>query len=300
MTALTGLVTLAGLAAGCATKSVPPPRQSQQPVPPAIQQEFDTRAPQIAEAWEASGNAQTWQHGFIPLAGLTLDPEGDGTDATKVAISNGWYRLNALLLDPAPPGTITFPDGSTMTVPLETAEDAFQQIARTPPAGCSSGVTTTPRGSREPCKVLTVTGMVLAADNLPTSRGEAVVPVWRFTVAGLDSPVERVAVDPSAITEPPAAKGATPLRDILDPYSVVSAHGTTLTLQFMGGDSATHTVPLMYEDADTVVLGVWYTENGSDLVGVTRQLTVSLRAPIGTRVVLGVDGGNPVPPVAVG
>jgi hypothetical protein len=298
-TALTGLVTLAALVAGCAAGKAGPvstPRDTGQPVPPGIQHEFDTRAAQVAKEWEASGNAQAWQHGFVPLADLTVGSGGDGTEATKIALSEGWYRLRAPLPDPAPPGTVTFPDGSTMTVPLETAEDAYRQVAAPPPTDCSTGVTTEPNGAREPCKVLTVTAIDLGTDRLATSRGEASVPVWRFTVAGLPTPVERVAVDPRAITDPPTTKDkSVPLRDVIGAGSVSSASGTTLTFRFMGGDADRTTTPLLYEDAGVVVVAVWYVPGSSDLVGVMKPLTVTLRAPLGQRVVLGV-GGDPLPP----
>jgi hypothetical protein len=48
-----------------------------------------------------------------------------------------------------------------------------------------------------------VTDASLATMRLATSRGEATVPAWLFTVAELVVPVPHAAVAPSAITAPP-------------------------------------------------------------------------------------------------
>lgn len=317
-TTLAGIVTLAGLTAGCARKAngtgSPPPAGN------SVQQEFDTRAEHVAKAWEASGDAQKWRHGFVPLGDLTLAPNGDGTEATKFALVNGWYRLRAPLPDPAPPGTVTFPDGSTMSVPLETAEDAYQQIATAPPADCGKpeplptavrpippidstppsapgGGTSGSSGGQEPCAVLTVTQITLGTDQLLTSRGEATVPVWQFTVRGLDKPVERVAVDPSAITRSPATDGpGASLDGIAAGQSMASVNGTALTFRVTLGDCDKNVTPLVYEDAGAVVVGASYVNTASicDDMALIKSFDVTLRAPIGTRVVLDVVSGDPL------
>ena len=54
------------------------------------------------------------------------------------------------------------------------------------------------------CAALLVTGVTLGTVTLRTSRGEASVPAWLFTVRELATPVARVAVAPSAIAAEPA------------------------------------------------------------------------------------------------
>jgi len=318
-TALAGVLTLAGLAAGCAQKSAG--RESPPAASPA-QQEFDTRAAQVAKAWETSGTAQEWRHGFIPLANLTLTPNGDGTDATKFALVNGWYRLRAPLPHPVPTGTVTFPDGSTMTVPLEPAQDAYQQIATAPPAACGKpeplptaihpippinsappsasdggGGTSGSSGGQEPCTVLTITQITLGTDHLLTSRGEATVPVWQFTVPGLSEPVERVAVDPSAITRSPVTDDpGVRLDGIAAGQSLASVSGTALTFRVILGNCDKDVTPLVYEDSGAVVVGASFVNTASvcDDVALIKSFDVTLSAPVGARVVLDVVSGNPL------
>ncbi len=320
-TALASVLILAGLAAGCAQKTTGTGSSPGQPGD-STRQAFDKRAAQVAKAWEASGNAQKWQHGFIPLTGLTLAPNGDGTAATKFALVNGWYRLRAPLPHPMPQGTITFPDGSAMTVPLEPAQDAYQQIATAPPAGCGKPeplptairpvppITSVPpsapdggsgtsgsSGGQEPCTVLTITRIALGSDQLLTSRGEATVPGWQFTVSGLDKPVERVAVDPSAITQSPVTDGqGGRLDNIAAGQSLASAGGTALTFRVTLGDCDKNVTPLVYEDTGAVVVGASYTNTASvcDDMALIKSFDVTLSAPVGARVVLDVVSGNPL------
>lgn len=325
LTALTGLLALA-VVAGCAKN---PPGGAAAPgrdpsIPADVQREFDTRAADVAAAWKSSGIADNWRHGFVPLADLTLLPPGDGTDATKMALGQGWYQLRAAP-PPAPSrGKVVFPDGATMTVPLVQAEDAYRQIATDPPAGCATTGTPVVPGpppttrpvqppdsappsgdgggssgssGTVPCRVLTVTAVSLGTGHLLTSRGMATVPVWKFTVAGLDRPVERVAVDPSAVTPPPGidSPGAD-LPGIVGGQSLQSIDGTALTFRVVLGDCDVDIHPLAYEDADVVVVGATRTtpKGICDDMALIRPLRVTLGAPMGTRIVLDVSTGNPL------
>ncbi|HKD97539.1 MAG TPA: hypothetical protein VKB69_08025 [Micromonosporaceae bacterium] len=323
---LAGVLTMAAVGAGCAKDGPhragnPPARDPA--VPADVQREFDTRAAEVAEAWKTSGIAENWHHGFVPLSTLTLLPDGDGTDATKLALAQGWFQLRAPLLLPPPPGTVTFADGTTMKVPLQTVEDAYRQIATEPPAGCGATpapvvptpLPTTPdavppdsagpsdgggsSGSTGtvPCKLLTITNLTLGTDHLLTSRGVATVPVWQFHVPGLDKPVERVAVDPSAITPPPGidSPGAD-LPGIVGGQSIQSVDGTALTFRVVLGHCDVDVHALVYEDADVVVVGATKTtpKHICDDMAVIQPLDVTLGSPLGARVVLDVSTGNPL------
>jgi hypothetical protein len=240
-----------------------------------------------------------------------------------MALTQGWFQLRAPLLLPPPPGTIVFPDGATMKVPLETVEDAYRQIATEPPAGCgtegtpvvpaplpttrpveppdsappSGGDGTSGSTGTVPCKVLTVTELSLGTDHLLTSRGMATVPVWKFAVAGLDRPVERVAVDPAAITPPPGidSPGAD-LPGIVGGQSLQSADGTALTFRVVLGHCDVDVHPQVYEDADVVVVGASKTtpKGICDDMAVIQTLRVTLGTAMGARVVLDVSTGNPL------
>lgn len=290
--AIAGLLVLAGTAAGCGD-SVVVLGPGAPADPGAASAAFDTRAAEVARAWQTSGDVTTWQHGFVPLADLTVLPPGDGTGETKDALTNGRFVLQTPLSMPAPPpGRVTFADGTTMSVPLETAGAAFTEIA--------PGISTCPT-SADPaaaaCRVLQVTRVDLGTDTILTSRGPATVPMWQFTVAGLAPPVERVAVSPSVITRTPVSGGnGVSLPGIDGPRALAAISESAVTFRVMVGDCDIEEHPLLYEDAQTVVVGVFSTTKQGicDAVGVIKAFTVTLAKPLGTRVVLDVLTGDPL------
>jgi len=204
-----------------------------------------------------------------------------------------------------PPGTVTFAGGDTLTVPLETATEAYRDMAPPQPL-CLPPLRPTPPPTDDPqaCTVLTITRAELVEGHLLTGRGEATVPMWRFTVAGLDRPVERVAVEPSSITQVPREQttgvGDGGSDDVTPGFtgvsSLESASGTTVTLRVFAGYCDDDVGPLVYEDTNVVVVGAvdtrWY--GGCPAALALHRITVELAAPIGDRVVLDVVTGHPL------
>jgi len=291
------------LIAGCDTMSAPADARKA----------FNQRAALIAKAWEASAAATTIRKGLTllsiqtwrPYVDAPLDPIDENIRQTILA---GRFVLHIPKQAPPEPGTVTFADGGTMTVPLVTVYDAYKQLL-VPTPTCFP---------HEPhCVMLTITGARLTTRHLLTGRGEADVPVWRFTVAGLAKTVDQVAVAPAALTPvPPEVLGLTdplasprsaragPAPDDRGPEftggdSLQAAAGTSLTFRTFSTEAcSTVSGPLVYEDARTVVLGatVKRAPPGTSCalsLTVTRY-SVTLAAPIGDRVVLDVVKGSPL------
>lgn len=291
---------------------------------PVSSAEFRDRAVEVAAAWLASPASRAWRTGFVPLDGLTVLPPGASfPDGTKPAFVGGWYRSAVDLPDATGTGTIRFADGHALRVPLLAAGGAYRQLHQGDPPPCPAGPGAAPdQASRSPsapgaaspaapggvaptrapgpCTALVVTAARLDTVRLLTSRGWATVPAWRFTVDGLDFPIQRVAVDPSAVAPLPAPPpDRTGLPEGLDSAAgPVTVDGRTLRYFIGVGTCDTDLRPLVYEDARVVVLGGSARRPPGDCnaAGVLKPVSVRLAAPLGTRPVLDVAWGAPLTP----
>ncbi|HBY22602.1 MAG TPA: hypothetical protein DEG88_04705, partial [Propionibacteriaceae bacterium] len=162
--------------------------------PGADASDFKKRAKSVAAAWRSSGAITAWRTGLVPLGELTQVSGFDDSDL-KDAFAQGRIGLQGTLDDIKTSGVVTFPDGTTMPVALVGAHTAYTGLAM--PQG-------RPCASNERCAGLVVTGATLGTTTLLTNRGQATVPAWRFSVAGLTQPLVRVAIDPASMTTPPA------------------------------------------------------------------------------------------------
>lgn len=278
--------------------------------------DFRQRAVESIAAWNVSGVTEQWKHGFVPLEGLTK-PVGDPkfTDTTKYVYAAGWYRLGVDAPTPRPePGHITFPDGSTMTVALQGAPDAYRQLDQGDAPACPTGPTPDPTPTPtstpddpngtisspvipEPCVNLTVTRIDLGTVKLLTSRGLATVPAWLFTIPMLSVPIARVAVSPSVIAEVPTVGNTLPyLRNLTAVQDLVSVDGDTVTFRLGVGSCDYDIKPLVYETSGAIALGGSFrTHNGAcDAMLRLQPETVTLTAPVGDRVILDALNGNPL------
>lgn len=290
---IASLVLLAALA-GCAAPGAVPPSDPGAPV--SSDPAFDARAAEIAAAWTAPGLAEAWRGGFIPLQDLTvLLGEPTFTDDTKAAYGNGWFTFRGTP-PPAPgPGRITYPDGTSTSVPLQAASDAFDQL-NTHAGECV-------RTAAGDCLTLVATSATLDQITLRTSRGEARVPAWVFAVEGIGAKVARVAVAPSAIAPlpSPAVRPLGPT-SFIGASALVSTTGTSISYQVTFGSCDTGIAPLVYEDDRVVVLGATVTRTKvdvCDLVAHVETLTAELRTPVGHRLVLDVANGDVLQPSLV-
>lgn len=266
---------------------------------------FEQRATQVAAAWQAAPDRQAWQTGYVPLQEATVLPDDvTFSDETKQAFLAGWYREQVTPPTEQPDdGTIQFPDG-TLTVPLLSAAQAYQEIDQGDPPPCPGRPAAPPDGGSptggpddavgsgpaEDCIPLTVTAVELGTTTIRTSRGEATVPAWLFSIDELDAKLARVAVAPSAVGTVPVAP---PLSGQTEP-ELVSAQdltvvdGAGLTYRLGVGACDENIVPLVQEHDDLVVVGGAVTKSPGVCTDqlLLEPVSVTLDAPLGDRPVL--------------
>ncbi|MDG4833061.1 hypothetical protein O7627_27695 [Solwaraspora sp. WMMD1047] len=264
---------------------------------------FEQRANQVAAAWQEKTDQGAWQTGFVPLQDLTVvGDDAQFTDATKQAFAAGWYRDQVRPPTKQPTdGTITFADGN-LDVPLVSAAQAYQEIdhgdpppcpgrpAAPPPAPTGGPDDPTSSGTSDACIPLTVTAIELGSTTLRTSRGEATVPAWLFTIEELGAQVARVAVEPSAVTavpEPsPPAETAEP--ELVAAQDLTAVDGAELTYRLGVGACDENITPLVQERDDVVLVGGAVTRSSEVCTDqlLIEPVTVTLDEPLGERPVL--------------
>lgn len=319
------------LAAGCARPGTEPGGSG----PDEHRESFDQRALAVAEAFRPG---PSWTTGYVPLQDPTVLLGDPGfTPETEQAFLAGWYR-DQIRMPTAKPGTgsIRFPDG-TLTVPLVTAAEAYRQLDQGDPPPCPGrparpgskpgsvggpivepgpdGWVTSPTpespiapsadpdapvssGPLNACVPLTVTAVRLGTAPVRTSRGEAQVPAWLFTVEELNAPVARLAVAAHAVTAVPEQVAPTESvpEDVVGAQDLQAVDGVRLSWRIGMGACDTGGTPLVAEYDDVVVVGGAITR----ATGIcTEQLmlktvTATLRAPLGARPVLDVVTGTPL------
>ncbi|SCL28350.1 hypothetical protein GA0070616_3676 [Micromonospora nigra] len=307
--ALLGLPLLL-MAAGCASGGDDTADGSASP--DHLDEAFHQRAAEVAGNWRPG---PTWTDGYVPLQGPTVlvgDP--DFTPDTEAAFRAGWFRAQVALPGARPAdGVVRFPDGR-LTVPLVSAEEAYRQLdqgdpppcagrpkepATPPPAGPSDGPdAATGDAASFACIPLTVTRVELGAATVRTSRGEAQVPAWLFTVEEIAAPVARLAVATEAVAEPPQPTGpkSPAPEELVGAQDLVSVDGATLTYHLGVGSCDTGITPLVREQDGTVVVGgsVVRSTGVCDEMLNLEPVTVTLDAPLAARPVLDVVTGAPL------
>ncbi|MEV0211743.1 hypothetical protein [Micromonospora sp. NPDC050695] len=299
------------LAAGCAPTGAGP---AVGPTDPAERSAaFDQRATEVAQAWRPDAS---WRSGYVPLQGPTVlvgDPRF--TPDTEAAFRAGWYREQVPITPMRVGGEIQFPDGR-LTVPLVNAVEAYRQLDQGDPPPCpgrpkrpglpSPGGPTVEPGpdgwatstTQTACLPLTVTGVTLGAVPVHTSRGEARVPAWLFTIEELAVPVARLAVAPTAVTAvPEPTVPPRPLPDgLVGAQDLVAVDGARVTVRLGVGACDTGITPLVREGPDAVVVGGAVTRSTGVCIDLLKlePVTVTLAAPLGARPVLDAFTGAPL------
>ncbi|MFF7450224.1 MULTISPECIES: hypothetical protein [unclassified Streptomyces] len=271
------LVPLALLLAGC----------GDEPGSPAQTRGSESRARKVAEAWDGSRAAEVWRAGYYPMADVVQLPDNAfRSDADKQA-----YLTRNIVLDTELPthspgkGTVRWRGGGSLTLPLMDARKAYDSVA----GGGHDG----PR--------LTVTKAALGTATLVTSRGPATVPAWLFTLKGYDTPLRRVALEPSELPEPPIGPARESPTDWLMPLEQLvraDADGRSVTVLAGHGGCDDGPAVRVLETAGSVVLSasVTGTDDGpctSELV--MEKVTVKLKRALGDRVLLDAFTGAPLP-----
>ncbi|WP_327136754.1 hypothetical protein OG585_09440 [Streptomyces sp. NBC_01340] len=246
-----------------------------------------TRARQVADAWDGSEAARQWRAGYHPMSDVVQLPEGGLRDeADKRAFTSQNFALRgALPALPRKDGAVKWKSGAALTLPLLEARKAYETVAR----GGNDG------------PHLTVTGVKPGEMTLATSRGPATVPAWLFTLEGYDTPLKRAAVGPSKLPESPIR----PIRNVaahtltpLDRLAGVTGDGRSITVLADHGACDSGPAVHVLETRTSVVLSasVLGARRGPCTSEMIRaRVTVKLTRPIGDRIVLDACTGRPVP-----
>ncbi|GAA1399017.1 hypothetical protein GCM10009639_38180 [Kitasatospora putterlickiae] len=244
------------------------------------------RARQVAEAWPGSESDRIWHTGYHPERdGQYWLPSDFGrNDRAFAAFLGDRIDLEAVFPPFSDPGTVSFPDGTSLTLPLTDPRTAYEELVRYRDHPCT----------REPCDtVLTVTAVRPATRTQTTSRGTATVPVWEFRFAGIDDPYAVAAVEsqqppgPYTVADQDLPEGVTDLS---------AARRTTDESGFQAllfpGNCAAPLPGATYGTADVLVL-IGRTDGRPVDCGTTgygREARFRLTEPLGARVVLNLAG----------
>ncbi|MFJ1607522.1 hypothetical protein ACIOHS_29710 [Streptomyces sp. NPDC088253] len=282
---LTFLTAGAGAVTGCGSEKaagneVEAPDTGQEP-------RAESRARQVADAWDGSEAARQWHQGYYPMADAVQLPEGGlrGAADKRAFTTQNFVLRGALAALPRKDGKVRWKSGASLTLPLMEAGKAYERVAR----GGNDG------------PHLTVTGAKPGEMTLVTSRGPATVPAWLFTLEGYDTPLKRAAVGPSKLPESPIE----PNRDVpagtlvlLDRLVEVAGDGRSVTvLADHGSCDSGPAVHVLETGTDVVLSASVLKARKGPCTGETirARVTVKLTRPIGDRILLDAHTGRPVP-----
>ena len=257
---------------------------------------FDARAKLVAAAWDRAGLTKEWLTGLVlmdPGDLVFVGGKGFATSDQKLAFIDGQFTL-AVQLPTAPlTGKVRWPGGATATVRLITAAQAYRDIATK--QSCQG----------RPCPPpLVVTGAKPGTVTVATSRGNATVPAWTFTVRSLTSPITVAGLAPGSYHTQPASLHGLPAGG-LDGFTgaglgPVSADGRQIHVLVGKSPCDTRAGALVYENSSVVVVGSWtYNPHPNAPCAAMLEMEsvpVELARPLGHRVVLSVSDGRPLAP----
>jgi hypothetical protein len=203
-------------------------------------------------------------------------------------------QMNAIVALPAavpPPGEVRWPDGTSTSMALLSADQTFARV--TPSAPVCDG-----------CRRLRITGARLVRGVIETSRGLASVPLWQFDVEGSAVKGTRIAVaDIVSVIPPPWDPNRAPLGISID-AARQGSDASMQTVSFVGapegGDrpcGSDYSAGAVESPLAVVVLIIEHPNpapGGCALVGAVRTAAVQLAAPLADRIVLEVKPGLPV------
>jgi hypothetical protein len=263
--------------------------------------------------WDAALTASgTGDVRFVPtgeLSGQIGDWEAAVGENNKSALLSGLVEADGPFEATAPPsGDVRWPDGTHLELPTMTADAAL--------AALRVG------GSCPGCRPLKITDARFSTGQVRTTRGDAIVPVWEFTIAGTRVRLTRVAVAQSAtpsVSPPPGDPDDPPAGVSIDSF-VGSPSSADLVASVVGpregadepcgadfdgvaveSDHAVVVVVIVHDYAGPVPsysMGTGAMLPAGvvcDLVGHNRTFPVHLARPLGDRTVLEGRQGLPAP-----
>src|SRR6478609_11083300 len=233
---------------GGVSKAVPATTVPAGPEPRPATGAAAEQAAKVAAAWPGSSTQQAWEHGYYPIEDTTewLPSDAFHSGADKHAYLTHRFDLRVPLpVSVSGLSEVRFADGSTLALPQRSAKDVFDSL---PAAAVDCA---------EACPPLAVTAVRPGTRQVATSRGEATVPVWEFTVEGYAEPFRYPAVLPQAgqsLPRPePTADGPWTADGTSASLSAVSPDGLLLT-GYVSYGCATVGPGTVYETDRVVVL----------------------------------------------
>ncbi len=254
---------------------------------------FQRQAAAVAKEWQDRGITKAWTTGFIPLEELDVQPDWSTNGVLKASYGNGWIRTSSPLSDLSGRGVIQFADGTSMSVPLVGAKTAYSELPRRVGACPSDGRPPT-------CQWLTITSARLSTVGIGTSRGQADVPAWYFTVEGLPQPLVRVAVAPSATTSLPVVDlpGKSRESGLVSAVWLRSIREHSIAFDLGIGSCDEGTRGLVQEFPDLIVIGGSVVQPGAETacnaLMLHHRVDVRTKRPVGTRPIVDAVSGLPV------
>ncbi|AUG76621.1 hypothetical protein CFP65_1742 [Kitasatospora sp. MMS16-BH015] len=259
------------------------------------------RAAEVARAWDGSADRRAWLSGYYPLSTqLQWEPsEGFHSGDDKFAFYASKLELHTALPPAAPNATttVTWADGTHLALPELTADQVFRSLSEGRP------------DCRNHCHPLAVTAVRPGTRQVDTSRGQATVPVWEFTLAGYTQPFAYPAVTPQQTTvQVPPTTPYPVIRDATDAlWSGTSPDGRTIHAQVIVHCAALDSAEA-YETATAVVLiahlhSTLETHRPPAVAcagGSLAPVDIRLQRPLDTRAVLDLVSGAPTLPLKPG
>jgi hypothetical protein len=246
-----------------------------------------------------------WDQAVAGLTGPIFLPVGDsfgqigqwepGNEQNKDSLAANRFVVDGdLPASPSATAQVRWDDGTTATLPMLSAADAYDQA---PPM----------RSTCDGCPLLHITGATLISGSVQTTRGPATIALWAYSLAGTSVRLTRPAVaEPPVRLTPPPWDSTNPPAGLQIDSAVVSADGLTLTANFIGAGTTAQRGACgaaysgeAVESAHAVVVIIH--ERFGDragnctMEGYARSAVAELAMPLGDRAVLEDRQGLPVP-----
>ena len=280
------------VAAGLSACSVPSTANGD---PSKVQQEAQAALARWNQAVAAAGGGSA----FVAVGVLTIMTGDWGPDPQfgnngKMALMAGDFEAAISLPSDTPPdGRVRWQDGSTRTVGMISAQQAFADVKAEGSGSCPE------------CVPLRVTGAQLTTAEFQTGRGSATAPAWEFTLAGTDTRIQRLAAAHLVKVVPPTYDQNDSPQGISIRSATSTSGGLVLTVSFEGApEDAGGTCGSDYTaqaiESSTAVVAIVTEHPHSGLpgacsaVGAIRTAGATLSKPLGDRAVLEVTQGMPV------
>lgn len=155
-------------------------------------------------------------------------------------------------------------------------------------------------GQPPACKWLTITAAQRSTVAIRTTRGRAIVPAWRYTVAGLAQPLMVVAVAPSATTSLPdvTLSGHRAPDGLVSAMNLLSSRGDVVAFTIGIGACDQDPRGLARETPELVVVGgsVTPSDAGAPCTAqlLLQRVEVRTKQPVGTRPIVDSLSGKPL------